>query len=103
MWGWCWPRGLSTQGLVAVQSEAAAVHGFDGRLAACSGHLGADVPDMAVDGAIGDMDIAGIGGVEDQLAREHESRPCQHRFQNVEFERRQRNPLVVEGNAAPVR
>jgi hypothetical protein len=49
------------------------------------------------------MDIAGIGGIEDQLAGEHESRPRQQRFQNVEFECRQRNRLVLEGNAAPVR
>ena len=58
---------------------------------------------MAVDGAVGDMDIAGIGGVEDQFAREHETRPRQQRPQDVEFERRQRNRRALEGRAARVR
>ena len=32
---------------------------------------------MAVDGAVGDMDIAGIGGIQDQFAGEYEAWPRQ--------------------------
>lgn len=77
--------------------------GLDHRLASGGGHLRAYVPDVAVDGAVRDMDVAGIGGVEDQLAREHESRPRQQRSQDVEFERRQGNRRTQEGCRARVR
>ena len=75
--------------------EADAVDGLDHGLAAGGGHLGADVADVAVDGAVRDMDIAGIGGIEDQLAGEDESRPRQQRPQDREFKRGQRNRRVL--------
>ena len=89
--------------LAASQLEADAVDGLDRGLAAGAGKLGADVPDMAVDGAVGDVDVAGIGGVEDQLAREDKTRPRQQRAQDGEFQRRQRNRRIPEARGARVR
>ena len=63
------------------------MHGLDHGFAAGSCHLGADVADVAVDGAVGDVDIAGIGGVQDQLAGEYEARPRQQRSQDSELQR----------------
>ena len=43
------------------------------RVATARSDLGADVADVTVDGAVGDDDVAGIGGVEDPFAGEHEA------------------------------
>jgi hypothetical protein len=77
-----------------AEFESDPVNGFDRGLAAGRRHLGADVADMAVDGAVGDMNIAGIGGIQDQLAREHEAGSRHQRTQDREFERGQRNRFV---------
>ncbi len=56
------------------------MHGLDGVNATHRPQLGANVADMAVDGAVGDMDFAGIGTGHHRVAVEHISRSRQNPF-----------------------
>ena len=61
------------------------------------GELGADVADVAVDGAVGDLDVELIGRAHQLLAVEHRGRPRQERVQDAELDRGQRKRRAGEG------
>ena len=65
--------------------EADAVNGFDDVVAVHGRQLGADIADMAVDGAVRHLDVELIGRTHDLLAAEDERRPCQKCPQDSEF------------------
>src|SRR5689334_17234978 len=79
-------RAMSCQRLASAELEADAVDGFDGVVAVYSRQLGADVADVAVDGAIRHLDVELIGGAHDLLAAEHERRPRQKGAQDSKFD-----------------
>ena len=65
--GWCWP--LVVQRTASQLPNRSRRRGrFRSRTSAGPGELGADVSNMAVDRAVGDVDVAVVGGIEDQLA-----------------------------------
>src|ERR1700675_3192008 len=72
--------------LASSELEADTVNGFDDIVAIGRGKLGADVANMAVDGAVGDLDVELIGGVHDLLAAEYHRRPRQEGAQDSEFD-----------------
>src|ERR1700709_1404375 len=79
-------RAPSCLRLASPELETDTVNGFDDIVAIDSGKLGADVANMAVDGAIGDLDVELIGGVHDLLAVKRHGRPCEEGAQDSEFD-----------------
>src|SRR5882757_9165498 len=63
--------------LTTAELEADAVDGFDDTIAIHRGKLGADIANMAVDGAVRDLDVELIGGIHDLLAAENHRWPRQ--------------------------
>ena len=53
------------------------MNGFDDIVAIYGGQLGADIADVAVDGAVRYLDVELIGRIHDLLAAEDERWPCQ--------------------------
>ena len=58
--------------------------------------LGADVADVAVDGAVGHLDVELIGRAHDLLAAEHGGRPARKARQDAELERGQAKRRAAE-------
>src|SRR5215813_10271438 len=75
--------------LAAAELEADAMDGLDGVVAVHRRELRADVADMAVDGAVGDLDVELIRCPHELLAVEHRGRPREKRAQDAELDRRQ--------------
>src|SRR5882672_224957 len=63
--------------LAAAELEADAMDGFDDVVAIHSGKFGADIANMAVDGAVRDLDVELIGGIHDLLTAENHRWPRQ--------------------------
>src|SRR5689334_22213595 len=72
--------------LAAAELEADAMNGLDRIVAIHRGELGADVADVAVDSAVGDLDIELIGGGHDLLAAEHRGGPRQEGAEDAELD-----------------
>src|ERR1700712_2695028 len=79
-------RAPSCLRLASPELETDTVNGFDDIVAIDSGKLGADVANVAVDGAVGDLDVELIGGVHDLLATENHRGPRQERPQDSKFD-----------------
>src|SRR5918912_1497148 len=82
-------RAMSCQRLASAELEADAVNGLDDVVAVNGRKLGADVADVAVDGAIRHLDVELIGGAHNLVAAEHEGRPRQEGPEDSELDRRQ--------------
>ena len=65
------------------------MNGFDDVVAVHGGQLGADIADVAVDGAIRHLDVELISGTHDLLAAEYQRRPRQECPENSELDGRQ--------------
>src|SRR6185503_1863524 len=75
--------------LASPELEADAMNGFDDVVAVHRGQLGADIADVAVDGAVRYLDVELIGRVHDLLAAEDERRPGQKCPENSELDGRE--------------
>ena len=58
--------------------------------------------DVAVDGAVVDIDLIVIGGVHQRVAALHHARPRRQRLQDQKFRHRQRHRLVLPGAGVPL-
>src|SRR6266702_7454901 len=83
--------------LAAAELEADAMDCFDHAVAALRRELCADVADVAVDGAVGDLDVELIGRAHQLLAVEHRGWPGQERAQDAELDRGQFQRCAGEG------
>src|SRR3954453_8098787 len=81
--------GQSWLWLAATELEANAVDGFDDIIAIVRRQLGADVANMAVDGAIGHLDVELVGRRHDLVPAEHRAGPGQKGAQDSELDRGQ--------------
>src|SRR4026209_291117 len=75
--------------LASPELEADAMNGFDDVVAVHGGQLGADIADVAVDGAVRHLDVELIVRAHDLLAAEDQRWPCQKRPENSEFDGRE--------------
>src|SRR5215208_8206013 len=80
------PGVVSCLRLASAELEADAVNGFDDVVAVHGRQLGADIADMAVDGAVRHLDVELIGRTHDLLAAEDERRPRQKCPENSELD-----------------
>src|SRR5438094_1883830 len=80
---------VSCQWLAPAELEADAVNGFDDIVAVQGGQLGADIADVAVNGAVRYLDVELIGCAHDLLAAEDEGGPCQKCPENSELDGRE--------------
>src|SRR5436309_3223937 len=80
---------VSCQWLASAELEADAVNGFDDIVAIHGRQFGADIADVAVDGAVRHLDVELIGGAHDLLAAEDERRPCQKCPEDSELDGRE--------------
>src|ERR1043166_8681708 len=83
--------------LATGELEADAMNGLDHIVAIHRRELGADVANMAVDGAVGDLDVELIGSGHDLLAAEYRGGPRQKRAQDAELDRGQSQRHSGEG------
>src|SRR5438093_6981235 len=77
---------VSCQWLASAELEADAVNGLDDIIAIHGRQFGADIADVAVDGAVRYLDVELIGGAHDLLAAEDERGPCQKCPQDSELD-----------------
>lgn len=78
------------------QPKAYAVHGLNDLRATSRGEFGADVADVAVDGAVRDVDVARIGGRNDAIAVEYDPWLDRERLQHRHLDRGKLNFLAAE-------
>src|SRR3954447_8672430 len=77
---------VSCRRLAAAELEADAMDGFDDIGAIHRGKLGADIANMAIDGAVRNLDVELVGGIHDLLAAEYHGRPGQKRPEDPELD-----------------
>src|SRR3954469_2456625 len=80
---------MSCLRLASPELEANPVDGFDDIVAVHRGELGADIANVAVNGAVGHLDIELVGGAHDLLAAENHRRPGQKRPEDSELDGRE--------------
>src|SRR5260370_28963979 len=80
------PGAVSYLRLASAKLEADAVNSFYDIIAIHGRPFGADIADVAVDGAIRYLDVELIGGAHDLLAAEDERRPGQECPENSELD-----------------
>src|SRR5882757_5547344 len=77
---------MSCLRLASPELETDPVDGFDDIVAIHRRKLGADIANVAVNGAVRHLDIELIGRAHDLLAAENHSRPRQKRPEDSEFD-----------------
>ncbi len=80
----------------SAELEADAMDGLDRVFATGCGELGSDIADVAVDGAVRDLDVQLIGRGHDLLAVEHHGGPAEQGAQDAELQRGQRQRHLAE-------
>src|SRR2546423_7617953 len=90
------PPAVSCLRLAAPQLEADTMDGLDDIVAIHRGKFGADVANMAVDGAVRHLDVELIGRVHDLLTAEDHCRPRQKSAQDPEFDGREAKRRACE-------